>query len=84
MELCSSTGKSRQRRKRLAAIMAMLFVSGSGFVALGGDSAVANYIFPSTEKDAEGKPVPYELEWGKWMHRIHDHLWEHFRSLHGR
>ena len=84
MELFSGTGKRRLRRKRLAAFLAILLVSGSGFVSLGGDSAVMNYISPSTEKDADGNPVPYKMNWGKWMHAVHDHLREHFRSLHGR
>ena len=83
MELCSDLKKNRRRTKRLAATVALLLISGTGFVALGGDSAVMNYISPSTEKDAEGNPVPYDFNWGKWMHGLHDHLWEHFRSLHG-
>ncbi len=83
MELCTSAKKKRVRTKRLAAIMALLLVSGTGFVALGGDSAVMNYVSPSTEKDAEGNPVPYDFSLGKWMHRLHDHLWEHFHRHHG-
>ena len=83
MELCSNTRKKCRRTKQVAAIMALLLVSGTGFVALGGDSAVMNYISPSTEKDAEGNPVPHDFSLARWMHRIHDHLWEHFRSHHG-
>ncbi len=83
MELQSGLNKSRRRTKRWAVIMALLLVSGTGFVALGGDSAVMNYIAPSTEKDAEGNPVPYDFSWGKWMHGVHDHLWQHFRRHHG-
>ncbi|HUP78841.1 MAG TPA: hypothetical protein VM260_09815 [Pirellula sp.] len=82
MELCSGLKKNRRRTKRLAVIMALLLVSGTGFVAFGGDSAVMNYIAPSAEKDAEGNPVLYDFSWGKWMHSIHDHLREHFRSQH--
>ena len=83
MELCSGLKKNRRRTKRLAVIMALLLVSGTGFVALGGDSAVMNYIAPSAEKDAEGNSLPYDFSLGRWMHGLHDHLWEHFRKLHG-
>ena len=82
MELHLSLKKRSLRTKRLTAIMALLLVSGTGFVALGGDSAVVNYISPSTEKDAEGNVVPHDFSMGKWLHRIHDHLWEHFHSHH--
>ena len=83
MELYSSIGKKRRRTKRLAVCMTVLLIAGTSFVALGGDSAVMNYVAPSTEKDADGNPVPYDINWGKWMHSLHDHLWEHFRSHHG-
>lgn len=83
MELHSGLSKSRRRTKQWALIMAMLLISGTGFVALGGDSAVMNYIAPSAEKDADGNPVPHDFSWSKWMHRVHDHLWQHFHNHHG-
>ena len=82
MELSSSTIKKSISTKRYVAIMAVLLASGTGFVALGGDSAVVNYISPSTEKDAEGNIVPHDFSMGKWLHGLHDHLWEHFHGRH--
>ncbi len=82
MELHASTKKRSLRTKRVAAIMALLLVSGTGFVALGGDAAVVNYVSPSTEIDADGKVVPHDFSMGKWLHRMHDHLWEHFHRHH--
>ena len=82
MELSTKLKKKSKRTRRLTAVVALLLISGSGFVALGGDSAVMNYIAPSTELDAQGNPVPYDIDWGGWLHRIHDHLWEHFHGRH--
>lgn len=83
MELSACTTKKRRRTKKLAALMAVFLVSGTGFVALGGDSAVVNYISPSTEKDADGNIVPHDFSLGKWFHKIHDHLFEYFHGHHG-
>lgn len=83
MELSTYTMKKRIRTKRFVAMMAVILVAGTGFVALGGDSAVVNYISPSTEKDAEGNIVPHDFSLGKWFHEIHDHVWEHFHGRHG-
>ena len=83
MALSTCTTKKCNRKKRLVAVMAVLLVTGTGFVALGGDSAVVNYISPSTEKDAEGNIVPHDFSLGKWFHQVHDHLWEHFHRHHG-
>jgi hypothetical protein len=82
MNLCVSTRTKRRRMNQLAAIAAVLLISGTGFVALGGDTAVMNYISPSTEKDEEGNTIPHDFSVGKWMHSLHDHLWEHFRRHH--
>jgi hypothetical protein len=83
ISLYSTMGKKRVRTRRLAVLMALVLVSGTSFVALGGDSVVMNYISPSTEKDADGNPIPYDFSVGKWLHRVHDHLWKHFREFHG-
>ena len=64
----------------MVTVMALLLISGTGFVAMGGDSAVMNYISPSTEKDMEGNPVPYDFSLGSWMLKMHDHLWNHFHG----
>ena len=82
MELNLNVRKKRTRTKRVATVLALLLVSGTGFVALGGDSVVMNYIAPSNEKDAQGNPVPYDFDWGNWFHSIHNHLWEHFHGHH--
>ena len=83
MELSSKLRKKRRKTKHLAVVTVLLLVSATGFVALGGDSVVMNYIAPSTERDAEGNPVPYDFDWGKWLHSVHDHLWQHFHGHHG-
>jgi hypothetical protein len=83
MELSSKLRKKRRKTKHLAVVTVLLLVSATGFVALGGDSVVMNYIAPSTERDANGNPVPYDFDWGKWLHSVHDHLWEHFHGHHG-
>jgi hypothetical protein len=80
MDLNASLKKNRRRTKQLAFIMAMLLITCTGFVAVGGDSVVMNLISPSTEKDAAGNPIPYDFNWGKWIHSLHDHLWEHFHG----
>jgi hypothetical protein len=80
MDLSSKIKTRRRRTKRAVVIMALFLVSGMGFVALGGDSAVMNYISPSMEKDAEGNAVPYDFSLAKWMRKMHDHLWEHFHG----
>ena len=83
MELNCNIQKRKRRTKRIVTIMALLLASATGFVALGGDSAVMNYISPSTEKDADGNTVPYDFRWGKWLHKMHDHVWEHFHGPRG-
>jgi hypothetical protein len=83
MELSMNLRKKSRRTKRVAIFMALLLVSGTGFVALGGDSVVMNFIAPSAERDAQGNPVPYDFDWGNFFHSIHDHLWEHFHGHHG-
>jgi hypothetical protein len=83
MNLHLSMGRKRRRTRRLAVAMALVLVFGTSFVAMGGDSAVINFISPSTEKDADGNPIPHDYSVGKWLHRIHDHLWKHFREFHG-
>ena len=82
MKLSTCTTKNRIRTKRLVAVMAVFLAMGTGFVALGGDAAVVNYISPSTEKDADGNIVPHDFSVGKWFHEVHDHLWNHFHCLH--
>ena len=82
MNLSTCTMQNRKTTKRLVAMMVVLLVSGTGFVALGGDSAVVNYISPSTEKDADGKIVPHDFSLGKWFHKAHDQLFEYFHDLH--
>lgn len=83
MGLSSSLKKGRRSRKQMLTLAAIVLLSATGFVALGGDSAVMNYIAPSQEKDADGNPVPYDFSWGDWMHKIHDHVWDHFKSHRG-
>ena len=83
MELCVTTTRKRRRTRRWIAMMALLMVFCTGFVAMGGDRAVLNYLSPSTEMDEEGNLVPHDFSLGKWMHRLHDHLWEHFHGAHG-
>jgi hypothetical protein len=83
MDLHASIGKRSILTRRLAAVVVVLLVTGTGFVAIGGDTAVVNYVSPSTEVDADGNIVPHDFSLGKWMHRVHDHLWDHFRSHHG-
>ena len=83
MDLHASIGRKRFVTRRLAAIMVVFLVTGTGFVAMGGDTAVINYVSPSTEKDAEGNIVPHDFSFGKWMHQMHDHLWHHFQRHHG-
>lgn len=85
LELSVNMQKKRRRARRLTACIALFLVSATGFVALGGDSVVMNYIAPSSDRDAAGNPIPYEVNWGKWLHKMHDHLWEHFHgpSNHG-
>lgn len=83
MGLSSKIKMSRRRTKRIITVMALVLLSGTGFVALGGDSVVMNYIAPSHEKDTEGNPIPSDFSLGKWLHKIHDHVWEHFKSRHG-
>ncbi len=80
MELSTSLRMKKRRSRRFISTMALLLITGTGFVAFGGDSAVMNYIAPSDEKDAEGNPVPYDFNWGHWLHRAHDHLWDHFHG----
>ncbi len=80
MDLYSSMRRRRLRASRCAAAAALFLVLGTGFVALGGDSAVINLISPSTEKDAEGNLIPHDFSVGKWLHRLHDHLWDHFHG----
>ena len=82
MKLSTCSTMKRRRTKRLVTMVAVLLVSGTGFVALGGDSAVVNYISPSTEKDADGNIVPHDFSLGKWFHKAHDHLFEYFHDLH--
>lgn len=82
MELNTMVKKKRLRTKKLAAIMAVFLIFGTGFIALGGDTAVMNYIVPSSELDIEGNPIPYDFSVGKWLHQLHDHLWDHFHESH--
>jgi hypothetical protein len=82
MKLSTCTTIKRRRTKKLVTMVAVLLVSGTGFVALGGDSAVVNYISPSTEKDADGNIVPHDFSLGKWLHKAHDHMFEYFHDLH--
>ena len=82
MELTTCLKNRRTRTRRLVATIALLFVAGTGFVAMGGDSAVINYISPSAELDEQGNPIPYDANWGKWLRSFHDHVWEHFRMHH--
>ena len=87
-----SKSKSKRRRtRRLAFIGAVFLICGTGFVALGGDLAVMNYISPTSAVDASGNPVSHsESRWSGFcrhvhvhlMH-IHNHLWDHWRSHHG-
>lgn len=81
-KLSTSTTKNRIRTSRLVALMAILLVTGTGFVALGGDAVEVNYISPSREKDADGKIVPHDFSLGKWFHEVHNHLWNHFHGHH--
>lgn len=82
MKLSTCATKNRKRTQKLVAMMAVLLVAGTGFVALGGDSAVVNYISPSTEKDADGNIVPHDFSLGKWLHKAHDQLFEYFHGHH--
>ena len=83
MKMSSNINRKQIRTKRLIVILSVLLVSATGFVALGGDSAVVNYISPSTEKDADGNTVPYDFSIGKWLHNMHDHIYDHFHRQHG-
>jgi len=65
MELSTCTMKKRIRTTRFLAVMAVLLVTGEGFIALGGDVAMVNCISPSTEKDADGNIVPHEFSLGE-------------------
>lgn len=83
IQLHSKMGRNRIRSRRVAVVMALLLLSGSSFVAFGGDTVVANYIAPSSEKEADGNPIPHDFSIGKWLHQAHDHLWKHFHAMHG-
>ncbi|MEI8212567.1 MAG: hypothetical protein WCI02_10490 [Planctomycetota bacterium] len=83
MNLHLSMGKKRLRSRRLAVAMALGLVFGTSFVAMGGDTAVINFVSPSTEKDEDGNPIPHDFSVGKWLHQAHDHLYKHFREFHG-
>lgn len=71
---------SRNRLRRAAIILSVLFIGATGFLVAGGDAAVVNYVAPSTGVDEQGNPVPeYEAIWTSLLHHVH----AHFRSFHG-
>ncbi len=81
MNLFSSLKKREGRTRRLATAIALLLIGGTGFIALGGDSMVMNYIVPTSTVDEFGNAVePPVPRWGGLMRHIHDHLWRHWHG----
>lgn len=73
---------NRTRMRRVAVVFAVLLICCTGFVAVGGDATIKNYISATAEVDENGNPVPdSEPLWTYLMRHVHEHLKSH---AHGR
>ena len=71
---------NRRRRNRIAVVLAVFVICGTGFVVAGGDETVMQLLSSPTVTDATGNPSEKSNSlWSKFISHIHDHL----RKLHG-